>query len=195
MSEHDESDEVAESSTEKPKGMPRDKRGRYAKHEAMAAFVVGERRREPTVAYSALITRTRERYGVGRATAERAITTAAEVIRQDFEKFCGDAPRAIFDGYMEIYTEAMRAKNLTAARRTLDSVRDMFGLKSAININMNLGNALPADAYSALTDEQLDALAVLDQSTTRKILDVPSVEASIGLAGVAIDAVDVDGDE
>ncbi len=173
----------------KPRRQSRAKHALSLRHEAMARFVTEERKREPRVRYSELNRRVMERFDVSRNTADRAIATGQEMVRVDFERFCQDAPRAIFDSYMEIMDECMRDRNWTAARRTLDSVRDMFGLRSAINVNVNLGGQLPADAYSPLSDMQLEALAMLDDAAPN-VIDVPSVSQSVELAGVALDVLE-----
>lgn len=174
-----------------------------ARTEAMAQYVRAERAREPTVKYATLVDRVRERFApCSRATAERAITNGTELLRNDFAQFCADAPRAIFDAYMSLHAEHIaratsstrerdRVMHLANARRNLDSVRDMFGMRSAINININSGDSLPLEAFAPLSDIQLEALAALDDiANDRNVLDVPSVEASVEMAGVALDVIE-----
>lgn len=179
-----------------------------ARTEAMARFVHDERKREPTQQYGVLVAAVRARFGCSVATAERAIAAGTEMLRVEFERWCGDAPRAIFDAYMNLHNEHVsramsssrerdRVMHLMNARRSLDSVRDMFGMRSAINININNAAALPMDAFAPLSDVQLEALAELDivaDNNRQRILDVPSVEASIEMAGVALDVIEHDDD-
>lgn len=194
-------------SDEKPAKPPqmRKRNELAARHQAMAAFAVAERRRTPTAKYSDIERGIVDRFGVSRKTAHRAMTTAIDIGRVDFERFCADAPRAIFDAYMGLHEEHMsraalsqrerdRCTHLQQARANLDSVRDMFGLRSAVDININLGNVVPIDAYAPLTDAQIDALALLDAATSN-FLDVPSIEQSVALADVAIDAIEASSDE
>lgn len=182
--------EADEDEESREKSAPKRTRARgamLAKHEAMARFVAETRGLDPRIKYSVLRARVMTKFRVSEPTAERAITSGLDLIRADFERFCMDAPRAIFDSYMDILDECMRDKNWTAARRTLDSVRDMFGLRSAINVNLNMGNQMPADAYADLSEMQLEALAMLDAPS--RTIDVPSIERSVELAGVALDVV------
>lgn len=188
--------------------LPRPSRAeRASRHEAIIAFALAEKKRDSIIQYNELSRRIRERFRCSVNTAERAIAAANEQIRKGFERFCAEAPRIIFDSYMELHREHMlrsassqrerdRVMHLANARRNLDSVRDMFGLRSAIEVNVNLGNVVPANAFGELTDAQVDALALLDSYEAPKALDVPSIEQSIDLAGVAIDAIeDDDGDD
>lgn len=150
------------------------------RREAMVNWTVGEREREPTVKYSVLLKRMRVKFnGTSVAQCEIVMTHAAAKLREDFQKFAADAPRAIFDAYMDIHSEAMREKNWGQARRALDSVRDMFGMKSAMIIHTN-STAAPSAAYEKLTDDQLDALAALDVLPTSYI-DARSVEAAVAV--------------
>lgn len=168
---------------------------KYAKKDAMARFVADERRREPTVRYGELERRIRAKFGCSITTAQSAITLGTQLIRDDFQKFAADAPRAIFDAYMDIHTEAMREKNWNAARRALDSVRDMFGMRKApINVFMN-GDAPPPEAFAPLTDAQLDAMAAMDQTmlpagTTGRVIDIDQVEQAVAVANAAVSSAD-----
>lgn len=189
-------------------GMPRGKRGRNAYRQAMIAFVVDERRREPTVRYGEMERRVRARFGVSVPTAQRALADAADVLRGDFERFCQDAPRIIFDAYMGLHAEHIaramsssrerdRVLHLAHARHSLDSVRDMFGMRASINININGDGDVPDESYAPLSDVQLEALARLDELgvTGGRVLDVPSVETSVGLATVVLDEISTEGEE
>lgn len=186
---------------------PRGRKALAARTEAMARFVYEERKREPTIQYGKLVAAIRARFGCSEATATRAMSAGTELLRVEFDRWCGDAPRAIFDAYMSLHNEHVsramsssrerdRALHLAHARRNLDSVRDMFGMRAAINININNGNAIPLEAFDPLSDIQLEALAMMDQladAGMQNVLDVPSVEQSVDMAGVALDVIETNG--
>jgi hypothetical protein len=179
----------------------RSKSNMLARAERMALFVVDERRREPLVPYDQLTMRVRTSFNVSRNTAQRAITAGQDIIARDWSKFCADAPRAIFDGYMLLHQEHMsraamsqrerdRVTHLANARRNLDSVRDMFGMTSTFQVINNGPVLIAAAALEPMSDEQLLALDALDG---HKFLDVPTVAQSVELAGVAMDEIESNG--
>lgn len=161
---------------------------RSYKRERLAAFVVEQRRVKPMMKYEDLHALLLKRFKCGKDAASTAITDGTNDLRDSFNKFAADAPRQIIDGYLMIFDEAMASKNLTAARRTLDSMRDMFGLRSAINVNVyQTSGDIPDDAYDALSDEQLEALAKLDQvSTKMPIIDVAPIADAVEAAEGAL---------
>jgi len=182
----------------KVRGFPRGRKERYAATRVMIDWIVDERTREPTICYGELRRRAMAKFRVSHATAERGISAAASIIRERFDRFCADAPSIIFDAYMQLHGEHMaravssqreadRVMHLKNARHNLDSLRDMFGLRSAININIS-ANAVSASAFGELTDTDLEVLARLDIPTNSHIIDVPNVETSINLANIAVDA-------
>lgn len=139
--------------------------------------------------YSALIEAIRERFEVSFRTAERVITRAGDMIREDFNRFAPDVPRALFDAYMDLYSEALREKNLGQARKALDSVRDMFGMKSAknvLNLNLTPSATVASSEFADLTDEQLGALALLDAK--KPMIDVTAVESTLAAADAELEA-------
>ncbi len=168
----------------------------------MAAFIVQLRKANPLIRYSQQIDAVREKFQCARRTAEHAATVARENIHQDFLKFAADAPRTIFDAYMDLHAEAVREKNWNSARKTLDSVRDMFGIKTPVQVFIGAGP--PPSAYANLTDAQLDALATLDQavpaamqnghSNGHALLAVPPLDI-IDAASAEVDEREAEDDE
>ncbi len=152
----------------------------------MAEHVILLRRASPTMRYGEVVDDLRRQFNCSRRTAEYAITAANEMLRQDFLKFAADAPRTIFDAYMDIHAEAMREKNWNAARRALDSVRDMFGIKSPVIVHT--GSQPPPAAYADLSDAELAVIAKLDQMPPpgSRVISAESLE----LKGDVLDAVE-----
>lgn len=156
----------------------------------MIAFALDVRRRTPLRQYRKLVEDLREKFkGISVSTAYRIIGEADEQLRLEFQRECAGAPRAIFDAYLEIYEEALRQKDLSNARGALDSVRDMFGMRGTINVNVTSGD-MPLSRLQPLSDAQIDLLAQLD-------LDMPDAidAASIETASAVVDVLDDAGDE
>ena len=158
----------------------------------MGRFVMEERRREPAIRYSELLRRVMAKFRCARSTAERGITAGTEMLRTDFMKSCADAPRAIFDLYMQIVDESMRAGQFGVARAALNDVRDTFGMRGALNIHIHNGGGPPPDSFAPLSVTQLEALAALDAAPAQPVIDVPGMEEYVD---VVDDVIDVLGNE
>lgn len=191
---------------------------RSQKYEIMARWATKLRASRPTMKYAEMIRAVRIEYRVGISVAEAVVTRAAELLREAFNEFCADAPRIIFDAYLSLYDESiksikdldeeiavaekgrlaglhrMRRSYVMSANRTLDSVRDTFGMRGTINVRL-LGGAkppdeLPDEAFDALTDAQLESLAKLDQLAPG-IIDAESSSVGEAIGTAASAAVDV----
>lgn len=162
---------------------------RSSKRKEMARWTFEIRRVKPTMRYSELQEMLRDRFGITKTSSENVLADAAQMLRDEFDRTCADLPRMIADAYMDIHEAAMNAKKFNAARMALDSVRDMFGMRKAININVTTSDskpALPNTAYRALTIDQLGALESLGAAADASdgpVIDVQSTE--VMLASIA----------
>lgn len=148
----------------------------YARRDAQVAYVIEIRAAKISIRYEEQVKAVQKKFGCARLTAERAITMANEKLHQEFRQFAADAPRIILDAYLDIHSEAMRVKNWNAARRALDSVRDMFGIKTPTQIFVN--NGPPAEAFAALSDEELAVAMKLEQHMISGAIDAVSVPSA-----------------
>jgi len=165
------------------------------RRQMMAEWALQQRRLDPLVRYSDIYRRIRQQFKVNQTTAEQVLKDAGELMRSEFDEWARELPAIITDAYLQIHREALHEKKYNAARLALDSLRDMAGLRAAINVNVNTGPQLTPAAFRPLDVAQLEALASIDAplegDNVIDVLPLP-VEQSMELVAVAAQAMGAD---
>lgn len=181
----------------KQRGLRRGGNGRSYSHtlrREMETYVVELRSEQGIVKYAELRDAVRAKFGCGIGVAEKAVEAASAAVLDEFYRRVADAPTMIFDGYVEIYRTNMKKGDMREARKTLDSLRDMFGIKGTTRVDLTIRPGGGVDGVSledldAFSDADLEVMAKWDQVRPRMI-DVPASDAMDDVASAGVDAVD-----
>ncbi len=151
----------------------------------MAALVIELRRAMPTIHNVNLVDAVRLRFDCSKQAAEFALTQANEFLHQEFLQSLSGMPKRLFDAYLDLHSEALRAASnveasqraglLNSARASLDSVRDMLGITTPDVVVFSGPSKVD---FAEMTDEELAIAARFDRpALAAKAIDVVSAES------------------